>query len=47
MNKGTMMSKGSDRRKDSNDKTYRDNYPKMKDEFIPKWKRELKEKKEC
>ena len=36
--------KGSDRRKASSDATYRDNYPKMKDEFIPLWKRRLNEK---
>ena len=35
------MPNGSDRRKGSSDKKYKENYPKMENEFIPKWKRKL------
>ena len=36
------MSKGSERRKKSSDKKYRENYPKMPEEFVPFWKRREK-----
>ena len=36
--------KGDNRRKGSSDKIYRENYPKLKNEYIPPWKKKLFEK---